>query len=213
MNYLSTAEQETAALRALSSLSTTKAWNQKSETMIALWQTAHAELKIKGEAVANEATRQFVSINSKSFFARVFSSEKTGLAASNRLAESIRKEMIEIEMAIEELRTGIELSPNDKDESKLIQEELKLRKKELQLEKRALNEAMRSIRANARDQSATAPFSLLGLAAGAKYTAVQRRSIVFEKQSKLKPHESQKAALERQILEVDRLLIWHKQLG
>ncbi|MEJ6000302.1 hypothetical protein [Paucibacter soli] len=85
----------------------------------------------------------------------------------------------------------------------LLVKELKAVKKDLQLQKKELAVRMKDIRTVARQRSASAATSITAILTNRKYTAAERRSIVYAKERALAPHEDAKAAIERQILAME----------
>lgn len=104
----------------------------------------------------------------------------------------------------DDLAEKIDLTPNSPEERKEMVDELKQLKKELQLEKRETKAAMRDIRADARTASVQASF----WAYSRKHSARQRRTIRYQAERKLGPHEDAVQAIERQINAIDRRVMW-----
>jgi hypothetical protein len=86
--------------------------------------------------------------------------------------------------------------------------ELNLERKELQLKKREINEQIRQIRTAARQKSANLPDKLIGAFGGSKYRASTRRSIRYQKEAALSPHEDAKSAIEGEILNLEKDILW-----
>jgi hypothetical protein len=82
----------------------------------------------------------------------------------------------------------------------VLLEECKQQKKELQTEKKAVNAQMSSIRVEARQQTANTNYG--------KYGKGDRLRIRLNKEAALKPQESQKTGIERQITNLDQLIVW-----
>lgn len=104
----------------------------------------------------------------------------------------------------DDLGEKIDLTPNSSEERNEMVAELKQLKKELQLEKRETKAAMRDIRSEARTASVKASY----WAYSRKYSASQRRSIRYQAERKLGPHEDAVQAIDRQINSIDRRLMW-----
>jgi hypothetical protein len=75
----------------------------------------------------------------------------------------------------------------------------------LQAQKKEISSNMRAVRESARTQNTHASISLLGLTG---HTAAQRRRIRHNKEAALKPHESERDAIERQIVLLDKQIRW-----
>jgi len=90
--------------------------------------------------------------------------------------------------------------PGSLDEIKGLIEECKHQKSELLAEKKAVNTQMSSIRVEARQQTANTNYG--------EYGKGDRRRIRLNKESALRPQESQKASIGRQINELDQTINW-----
>lgn len=108
-------------------------------------------------------------------------------------------------MAIKMLE-AVDFTPNSKEEQAVLLKELRIRKKELQIQKREVAASMKAIRTEARQHSARAG-TILGITYSAKVASSQRRSIRYTKEATLRPQEDEKAAVERQLLQVDRGIV------
>lgn len=84
--------------------------------------------------------------------------------------------------------------------------ELKARRKELVLLKKEAAADIRAVRSNARVASVQAGNSFLALATDRKAVAQQRRNIASERERKVAPHEGRKNAIERELIDLDRLI-------
>lgn len=118
--------------------------------------------------------------------------------------EALTAKAAAIDKVGDDLAEKIDLTPNSPEERKEMVAELKQIKKELQLEKRETKAAMRDIRADARTASVKASY----WAYSRKYSARQRRSIRYQAERQLGPHEDSVQAIDRQINAVDRRLLW-----
>ena len=118
------------------------------------------------------------------------------------LAEQARltREKTHIENVIDQFRSAIDFMPDSLDELRKLLEECKQQKEELLTEKKAVNAQMSSIRVEARQQTAN---TLYG-----NYGKGDRRRIRLNKDAALRPQESQKTAIERQVKELDQKIIW-----
>ncbi|MTJ50517.1 hypothetical protein [Dolichospermum sp. UHCC 0259] len=108
---------------------------------------------------------------------------------------------------VEKLQECIDFTPNSIKEQKILLKELKQQKKELQLKKRELTANMRSIQADSRSRSIYAGRSFLGIY-DSKLAAHKRRRIRYQKEEALRPSEDIKAAIDRQILQIDKDILW-----
>jgi chromosome segregation ATPase len=135
----------------------------------------------------------------KPFLTRLFSSrqeEKRLIAEQSRLAN----EKLQLEQLIDQFEAAIDFTPNSPEDLKELIKECKLRKKELQVEKKAISTQMTSIRVEARQRTARV--------ISGKYGTWDRRQIRLNKEAALQPHENEKAAIDRQIVKLDRIIAW-----
>lgn len=109
---------------------------------------------------------------------------------------------------VDELQALIDKTPNSREEQQEMLKELRLVKKELNAEKRQVNEAMRQIRTDARQQGAKVGSGLGLFLSTSTSRRLDRMSIRLGKEAALSPHEDAKGALERQLLVVERALLW-----
>lgn len=115
--------------------------------------------------------------------------------------------IVVLENMAEKLQEAIDFTPNSIKEQKILLKELKQQKKELQLKKRELTANMRSIQADARSRSIYAGRGFLGIY-DSKLAAHERRRIRYQKEEALRPSEDIKAAIDRQILQIDKDILW-----
>ena len=118
---------------------------------------------------------------------------------------------IPLENMINELQEAIDFTPNSLDEKKELLKELKNRKKELQLEKREVAANVKAIRRKARTESANAGRRIYGY--NSKIAARKRRSIRYQKEAQLQPHENLITAIERQLLQIDKDIFWAESIN
>jgi len=150
------------------------------------------------------------SQSEKSFVARLFNSNKEE-KESEQLIEKYNQYKIALDTMASQLQESIDFTPNTLEDQKALLKELRQRKKELQVEKRAAAAAMKAIRADARQEGVHAGI-VDGFFGGRYYDsktgAAERRQIRFAKEAKLGPHESIKASIDRQLIQIDRDIIW-----
>jgi hypothetical protein len=141
----------------------------------------------------------------KPFFNRLFGSRKVEKYLAQQI-ENCRNHKAILEALAAQMQEAIDFTPNSPEEQKSLLKELKQRKKELQVEKREIAAAMKAIRTDARQKSSNAG-RVFGLY-DSKVAASDRRHIRYAKEAALGPHEDSKAALDRQITQVDRDILW-----
>lgn len=161
------------------------------------------------EEVSARASRQLAQLvkerEEKDFFSRMFASQKPEKSLA-QLIQGYNDYKALLEGMASQLQEAIDFTPNSPEEQASLLKELKLRKKELQVEKRETAAAMKAIRTGARQQSAQA--GRAGIYYNSRAAAYDRRSIRYQKEAALQPHEDAKAAVERQLLQVDKDILW-----
>jgi len=168
------------------------------ETLAALNEAiAHAS------AALDQATRD---LEQESFLKRTFGSHKSHEAGGARLWD-LQQRKVQMARLAEQLHTAIDLTPRSAQERNLLLKELRLRKKELQIRKRETSAAATAIRQEARGESARAGKTWLGFY-DPELAAAQRREIRYAKEAALHPHEDAKAAIGRQLLQIEKNLLW-----
>ena len=111
-----------------------------------------------------------------------------------------------LENIVDKLQEAIDFTPNSSKEQKALIKELRQQKKELHLQKRELAIDMKAIRRNARSQTSNAGKGFLGY--NSKLAAFERRKIRYQKEAFLRPNEDISASIERQILQLDKNILW-----
>lgn len=141
----------------------------------------------------------------KSFFGKLSSGRK-GEKEIKAQIERHQNYLTKLDGMAAEMQEAIDISPNSAEEQKELVKELRLRKKELQLERREVAANMKAVREEARQKSAVAG-KFLG-SYDAKSAAYQRRQIRYKREGALRPQEDARAAVERQLIEVERDILW-----
>ncbi|UJB70728.1 hypothetical protein HRE53_06635 [Acaryochloris sp. 'Moss Beach'] len=116
------------------------------------------------------------------------------------------KYILPMENWAEELQSSIDFTPNSVHEQKLLLKELRYRKKELLLQKRELSAEAKEIRNNSRVRSVKAG-RFLGIY-NSKMAASERRLIRYQREAQVAPYEDLKTSIDRQILSIDKKIIW-----
>lgn len=146
------------------------------------------------------------SKSEKSFMGRLFSSDKEEKELL-LLIDEYNQYKVTLGNMASQLQESIDFTPNSPEEQKILIKELRQRKRELQIQKREVAAAMKAVRADARQQSAEAG-RVFGLFYDSKMAAFQRRNIRYSKEASLRPHEDAKSAIERQVVQIDRDILW-----
>ncbi|MFZ1043984.1 MAG: hypothetical protein WAN58_22005 [Anaerolineales bacterium] len=192
-----------AEIRSLHTFDEVAKWDNKVnveiETMLSVIRIIEAKEQTAAQALAQENQTH----EAKSFLARSFDDrkvQKQWLAEQSRLTN----EKVEISNLIEQFKSAIDFIPKSTNEQKEMIKECKQKKKELQTEKKAVNAQMASIRVEARQLRANTYSGKVGTA--------QKRQIRLKEESVLSPHENKKAEIERQIINLDQIIIWLERI-
>jgi hypothetical protein len=124
------------------------------------------------------------------------------------------------------LEVTIDKVPNSSNEQKLLVRELRLQKKELLLEKKEVISKMSAIRVESRQKSAqftetellfrdgklNKPFWALSSADRSAVLRMLRESERSDREIELAPHEASKAAVDEEIMRLERLILWAEKL-
>jgi hypothetical protein len=190
----------------LSTFAEVSSWDQRAQAEV-------DKIIIVIRNLDNEITQQSVELeqvtkahSEKSFLNRMFSGHKAEKDIA-QLIEKCRSHKMTLAELASHLQEATDFTPNSLQEQKALLKELRERKKELQFEKREVATAMKAIRTEARQQSAQAG-RVFGIFYDSKVAASQRRRIRYAKESALRPQEDTKSAIERQIAQVDREILW-----
>jgi len=161
---------------------------------------------LKMMTLADEVLDQWYAHHKeKAFLKRMFNDRKEEKDLTQQL-QRCQELIATMEAMASEMQEAIDFSPNSIEEQKTLLKELRQRKKELQIQKREVAANMKAIRDDAHQQSVHAGQGILGY--NSKTAAYQRRQIRYSKQAALGPQENAKAAIERQLLQTDRDILW-----
>jgi predicted Fe-S protein YdhL (DUF1289 family) len=174
-------------------------WNNKATAEVNVMHSILRAIEEKQQKVNRILSQEQQEHETKAFVPKLFSGrkeQKRWLAEQSRLA----REKAHIESLIDQFESLIDFTPDSPDELKEVIEECKKQKMELLTEKKAVNAQMSSIRVEARQQTANTNYG--------NYGKGDRRRIRLNKESALRPQESQKTAIERQVTKLDQIISW-----
>jgi chromosome segregation ATPase len=186
-------------LKKLHSLDGVAEWNKKAAAEVDALHSILKTIEGKQEKAGLVLIQEQQEHVAKPFFNRLFDirkEQKRWLAEQSRLA----REKAHIEALIERFESAIAFTPDNLDDLKVLITECKQQKDELLTEKEAVNDQLASIRVEARQQTANTNYG--------NYGKGDRRRIRLNKEAALRPQESQKTAIERQVKELDQVIIW-----
>ena len=193
------ASQLATELKKLHSIAGVAEWNKKAAAEV---QALHSILKAIEEKQA-KVTRVLVQDQqehaAKPFFAKLVDFRKEQKRWKSEQAR-LAREKAHMEALIEQFESAVAFIPQNPDNLQALIKECKQQKEEYLTEKKAVNEQMSSIRVEARQQTANTNYG--------NYGKGDRRRIRLNKESALRPQESQKTAIERQVRELDQTIDW-----
>ena len=174
-------------------------WNNKATAEVKVMHSILRTLDEKQQKVTRILSEEQQEHEAKAFIPKLFGGrkeQKRWLVEQSRLA----REKAHIEGLIDQFESVIDFTPDSPDELKGLIEECKKQKMELLTEKKAVNTQISSIREDARQQTANTNYG--------NYGKGDRRRIRLNKESALRPAESQKTAIQRQVSELDQIINW-----
>lgn len=215
--HYSTSQAKALAARLddIQSYADVEAWDKEAEEEVSRCRDVESKIDLASAELAQEHQKlrdselrsAEESLRSLGFFGRL----TKGKPAKTRIAEvkerldqlSDRREQYtliasNLRTLAEKLEAAVTFTPDSPDDYKALVKQVRQEKKDLQLEKREVNAEMREIRTDARQKAAQTY----------RGQRAERRIIRLRKEMELRPHESRKAALDRQILAFDKLLSW-----
>lgn len=142
-------------------------------------------------------------------------SQKRRVAQKTRqVAAEAKRQADSVESLCDELEERVELTPNSKEEQRTMLRELRAERKDLTFRKREAKAAATEVRRQARVASANAKGSVwFGHSQNRRLIAAERRDIRRAKERLVGPHESEAAAIDRQLLALDRRIAWVQRFG
>jgi len=190
-----------AELKTLSTFAEVAAWDQRAQAEVDRIASVMRGLDTEMAAQLQALEQAKQARSEKPLLSRVFGGHGTEKDIAQHI-EQYRDYKATLEGLVSQLQEAIGFTPNSPEEQKVLLEELRRRKKELRIEKREVSAATKAIRMEARQKSARA----------ARVAASERRSIRHAKEAALRPHEDAKAAIERQIAQIERDIPWIERL-
>jgi hypothetical protein len=191
------------AIKNLHSFDEIAGWNKKAAAEVEVMHSNLKAIEEKQQKVTRVLSQEQLEHVAKPFLTKLFTrrkEQKQWLAEQSRLA----REKAHIENLIDQFDSAIDFSPDTPDELMELIEECRQQKSELLAEKKVVKAQMSSIRVEARQQTANTNYG--------KYGKGDRRRIRLNKESALRPQESQKAAIERQIILLDQTINWLEKI-
>ncbi len=189
----------------LESFSDAIQWDSDANSLIELFKVSIYDFLEFQKTLQHELEKTISVRKSKSFFGRNFSSTKS--------EKEHRKSIIKMdevvnstESVIEKLQELIDRTPNSKADQKEMLNELKTLKKDLSLEKREINETIRQVNVEAR-KSISRVTGMRGGTLGS-VARFHRVNVRYQKEAALRPNEDAKAGINRQLLQIEKDILW-----
>jgi len=186
-------------LKKLHNLAGVAEWNKKATAEVQALHSILRPIEEKQAKVTQMLHQDQQEHAAKPFFAKLIDLRKE---QKHWLAEQARlgREKAHIEALIERFESAIAFMPESADDLQALIKESKQQKEELLTERKSVNRQISSIRVEARQQTANTNYGNTGKG--------DRRRIRMNKESALRPQESQKEAIERQVRELDQTIDW-----
>lgn len=185
-------------------------WDRSANALAAELGASVGPLEAQIAACRSEAREHASRRAALPIFKRWFTSREPELAA-NRRADELTRTLQDVGETMNQLLEFIDYSPNNDKERKLLLKELRLQKKEMQARKKEVAAAKRAIHREAKEASANAKGGFFFY--DAKMAAEERRAIRRQRYAALAPHEDAAAAIERQLMALDRQIRWVQRFG
>ena len=186
-------------LKKLHSIDEVAEWSKKATAEVEALPSILKAIEGKQDKVSQVLLQDQQEHEAKPFFAKLLDvrkEQKRWLTEQSRLA----REKAHIEALIEQFKSAIAFMPKNLEDVEALIKESEQQKDELLTEKKAVNDQMSTIRVEAKQQTANTNYG--------NYGKGDRRRIRLNKESALRPQESQKAAIERQVKELEQVINW-----
>lgn len=198
-----------AEVTGLNSFEEVQGWDNKAKAALDKITADLDAVEKEIASVQQELTRLQAVHDAKPAYLKLMGKGGEYKSAEKQLAQ-FQTGQAQLEELADMLQGTIDMTPNSPDEQKLLIKGLRLQKKELQAQKKEVAAEMRAIRVESRQKSAQVTNygfrSLSGLA------TAERRRLRLQREIGLAPQEDRKAAIEKQILKLERLILWAEKL-
>ncbi|MFZ2097679.1 MAG: hypothetical protein WAV05_13685 [Anaerolineales bacterium] len=187
------------AIKNLRSFDEIDEWDKKAMTEVEALHSILKAIEGKQQTAIQVISQDQQEHKAKSFLTKLFDGrkeQKRWLAEQSRFA----REKAQIKNVIDQFKSAIDFMPDSPDELKELLEQCKKQKKELLTEEEAVNAQMTSVREEAKQQTANTNYG--------KYGKGDGRRIRLNKDAALRPQDNQKTAIERQITDLNQIIVW-----
>ena len=200
----------TAELTNLNTFAEVNSWDEKAKAALAKITTDFELIEREVAATREEFQRLQAQFDAKSALLKLAGKGSEFKATEKRLAQ-FQMAQEQLDELAGRLQETIDMTPNSSDERKVLVKELRLQKKELQTQKKEITAEMRAIRVEARQKNAQV--TNYGFRSLSKLATAERRKLRLQREIELAPNEQTKATIEKQILKIDRLILWAEKLN
>ncbi len=191
------------AIKNLRSFDEIAEWDKKAMAEVEALHSILKAIEGKQQTAIQVISQEQQEHKAKSFLTKLFDGrkeKKRWLAEQSRLA----REKAHIENVTDQFESAIDFMPDSLDDLNELLEECKHQKEELLTEKKAVNGQMSSIRVEAKQQTANTSYG--------KYGKGDRRRIRLNRDAALRPQESRKMAIKRQVTNLDQIITWLERI-
>ncbi|MEX8498523.1 hypothetical protein [Leptothrix ochracea] len=198
-----------AEVTGLNSFLDTDHWDNKAKSMLEKVALNIDEIDSSIANVQSQLHQAQMDFDSKPLYRRLLG--KSGeIKSLEKHITLLQRERSKFDDLAERLQSTIDLTPNSPEEQKSLIKELRLQKKELQAQKKEVAAEMRTVRVESRQKSVQV--TNYGFKSLNTLATTERRRLRLNREIELAPHEDRKATIERQILNLDRVILWAESI-
>ena len=180
-------------------------WDRDAQAVIRLFEQYKESLTKYCKEQEQTLTELKLARTALPFFKRVIAARGDEKSLEDNIAQAA-KGIASVDKAIDTLYDLVDRTPTSKGEQTQMLKELRQQKKELAVQKRSINENMRAARTKTRQEMS----EWTGVQGGmlGDVARMKRASIRRQKETALHPQENARAAIERQLIEIDKRFTW-----
>ena len=183
-------------------------WDNEAREVLGLLKKAFEEANGIEEILKKDLTSLEIKYKNLPFYKKIFYNKKMENAILAKIQE-IRNTKDTHTRCIDFLEEWIEKTPDDKNQADLMLKELKLMKKELTTAKKEISAQIKDINNKARMENAQVSTEYFS---SAKSKQLQKIQIRMNKENSLLSQQDQKAAMDKQIIDIEKLINWVERI-
>ena len=183
-------------------------WDNEAKGVLELLKKAFEEANGIEEILKKDLTSLEIKYKNLPFYKKFFYNKKMEKAILVKI-EEIRNTKDTHTRCINFLEEWIEKTPDDKNQADLMLKELKLMKKELTTAKKEISAQIKDINNKARMENAQVSTEYFS---SAKSKQLQKIQIRMNKENSLLSQQDQKAAMDKQIIDIEKLINWVERI-